>query len=218
MAKKSKKEEVVKELSHVDKKIAKYYDLLSKAIEERLYIRITCSFPDKTFDEAKPIKIIFSDNNWYIGIAYNNEKNKETFRLCRMAFITDVKLLKDFPYSSKNSFQTKGMDRYLHFLDNDFQNAMTVFDKPKKTARLKAINFISRYFEKDMKKFFTSQEFVDKLEDGSVIFEVDYTLSLEILPFIQKWLPDLIIMEPKELRDEYMDKLNKTLQNQKEIE
>jgi predicted DNA-binding transcriptional regulator YafY len=64
-----------------------------------------------------------------------------------------------------------------------------------------------------MKKFLSSQQFVKKEEDGSVIFTLEYTQSLEVLPFIQRWLPDLIIVEPKELKDEYVTKLNMSIAN-----
>jgi len=66
-----------------------------------------------------------------------------------------------------------------------------------------------------MKKFLSSQNFKKKLEDGSVIFTLEYTQPLEILPFIQRWLPDLIILEPQELKDEYMQKLEDTISNLK---
>jgi len=64
-----------------------------------------------------------------------------------------------------------------------------------------------------MKKFLSSQEYQKKLEDGSVLFNVEYTQELEILPFIQKWMPDLIIVEPQSLKDAYIKKLNKTIKN-----
>jgi len=40
---------------------------------------------------------------------------------------------------------------------------------------------------------------------------LSYTQELEILPFIQKWLPDLVILEPKGLREAYVKKLKKAL-------
>jgi hypothetical protein len=51
-----------------------------------------------------------------------------------------------------------------------------------------------------MKKFMSSQKFFEKVDD-EVVFTLEYTQELEILPFIKRWLPDLIILEPKELKD-----------------
>ncbi len=90
---------------------------------------------------------------------------------------------------------------------------MTLFDIKPKTATLKATVNIAHYFQEGMKEFFHTQEFKHNGKDGSVIFSIKYTQPLEILPFIQKWMPDLIILEPQELKDEYMKKLEKTIQN-----
>jgi len=64
-----------------------------------------------------------------------------------------------------------------------------------------------------MKKFLPSQTFKKRLDDGSIIFTINYTQELEILPLIQKWLPDLIILKPQELKDAYIKKLNDTILN-----
>ena len=52
-----------------------------------------------------------------------------------------------------------------------------------------------------MKKFFPSQKFISEDENG-VIFTINYTQPLEILPFIKRWLPSMEILEPQELKDE----------------
>ena len=153
---------------------------------------------EEKFIEIKPIKFLFTDNNWYL--AYVSE---DTLRLGRIAFIEEIK------YSKKNNYQKKSIERYLELLDKKFQNSMTLFDADIKKAKLKALPNIARYFEKDMKKFFPSQKFIEKLEDGSIIFEINYTQELEILPFVQKWLPDLVILEPKELIEAFVKKLDK---------
>jgi predicted DNA-binding transcriptional regulator YafY len=95
------------------------------------------------------------------------------------------------------------------------QNGFTLYKNrnKKRIATIKATPIVSKYFDEGMKKFLSSQQFVKKEEDGSVIFTLEYTQSLEVLPFIQRWLPDLIIVEPKELKDEYVTKLNMSIAN-----
>ena len=66
-----------------------------------------------------------------------------------------------------------------------------------------------------MKKFLPSQKFIEELEDGSIVFTLEYTQALEILPLVQKWLPDLIILEPKELKDKYLHNINTLIKNHK---
>jgi len=90
---------------------------------------------------------------------------------------------------------------------------MTHWGKETKVATIQAKPNIAKYFGKDMKKFLSSQRFKDRLDDGSIIFTLNYTEELEILPFIQKWLPDLIILEPRELKEAYIKKLQIAIEN-----
>lgn len=85
---------------------------------------------------------------------------------------------------------------------------MTLYNIPKHIARLKAVGNAIKYFDKGMKPFLASQKFEKTLEDGSVVFTIEYTQDLEILPFVQKWLPNLIVLEPKELKEKYCEILN----------
>lgn len=79
---------------------------------------------------------------------------------------------------------------------------MTLFGEKKQTAHLLASVKVAKYFGEDMKKLLTSQQFVNKRDDGSVEFTLDYTQSLELLPLIKRWLPDLKILSPKSLEEE----------------
>jgi hypothetical protein len=184
---------------------------LIEAIKNREYLRLYFKY-DKInmYDNVKPIKIIFLDNNWYIAFEYKNDTKETKFVLRRLAFLKEIKFLKDMQYFNKNRFQKKDIQKYIDFLNN-IQNSLTLFGKSKTTATLKALPDIAKYFYKDMKKFLKSQKFLQKLEDGSVIFTVEYTQPLEILPLVQKWMPDLIIIAPKELKEAYKKKLETAL-------
>jgi len=200
-----------------DEKIVKHFDSLKEAIKKRKYLKLKISHsPPYNFDNLKPIRLVFLDNNWYLAFEYSNrDKNDKGFRLGRVAFIESIDFLENNKYSDKNRFQAKDIQKYLNWLDKDIQNSLTFYGVELKVAKIKASKSISRYFKQNMKKFLITQEFQEELEDGTVIFTVKYTNSLEILPFIQRWLPDLIILEPKELRDEYMKKLESTINNHK---
>ena len=112
-----------------------------------------------------------------------------------------------------NSFQKNTIKKHLTSLRNRLQNSKTLFDKKKKIAKLKANPNIAKYFKSNMKKFLSSQRFVEERVDGSVIFTLEYTQELEIMPFIQKWLPDLIVLEPLELKEHYKVKIRQMLEN-----
>jgi predicted DNA-binding transcriptional regulator YafY len=193
-----------------DSKITSFYDKLVDAIKHHKYLRLEFNY-DKIsiYNNVKPIKIVFIDNNWYITFEYKND-NERKFVFRRLVFLNSLEYLKDFKYSNKNTFQTKDIQKYLDFLA-DVQNSMTLYGVEPKKAKLKALPYIAKYFKDDMKKFLSTQKFIKEEEDGSVIFSVDYTQELEILPFVQKWMPDLIILEPQELRDAYKEKLQSAL-------
>jgi len=183
---------------HIENKII--FDKLKKTIKEHEYIKI--KFQDKIYNNIKPIRLLFTDNNWYL--AYVDEDN--ILKLARVSFIEEVN------YASNNSYQPKSIEKHLNRLNSDFQNSLTLYNTPKETAKIKATPSIAKYFKRGMKKFLSSQRFNKELEDGSIIFTLEYTQELEILPFIQKWLPDLIILEPKELKEAYINKLKSTIE------
>jgi len=193
-----------------DSKISEFYDDLVDAIKNHKYLRLEFSYDQiGIYNNVKPVKIVFIDNNWYIAFEYTN-KEKTDFVFRRLAFMKDLQELKYFKYSDKDTFQTKELQKYMEFIQN-IQNSMSLYGVKPQTATLKASPSIAKYFDKNMKKFLSSQKFVKKEDDGSIIFTVEYTHDLEILPFVQKWLPDLIVLEPEDLRDRYKAKLQRIL-------
>jgi len=88
--------------------------------------------------------------------------------------------------------------------------SLTLYGKIPKKAKILATKEIAHYFKKDMKKFLPSQKFIEENENG-IIFELTYTQPKEILPFIKKWLPNLIILSPNELNEELKKDLEKYL-------
>lgn len=153
----------------------------------------------EVIDNLKCLKLLFIDNNWYIATSGEDE----IVRLSRVSFIENV------TYASNISkFQKSSVKKQMNFIDKNIQNSFTRYDLALKTATIKAMPEKARYFNKGMKQFLSSQKFVEKLDDGSIVFTLEYTQSLEVLPFIQKWLPHLVILEPKELIEEYIENLN----------
>jgi predicted DNA-binding transcriptional regulator YafY len=187
-----------------DKTFANHFKTLKTAVKNHEYKNITYNYLQKeTLQNVKCLKIIYTDNNWYIAVETKDEK----LRLLRIAFIEDIN------YSNKMYYQKKVLEKYTHFFKH-IQNAMSL-NKPTKTAVLLASKDIAVYFKEGMKKFFPSQKFIKTFEDGTVKFSIDYTNDMEILPFIKKWLPDIKILEPKELQEVYILSLKKMLSSQK---
>ena len=176
---------------------------LKTAVEHREYRKIKFKGIDKAQDNLKCLKLIFMDSNWYI--AYVNVEDE--LRFGRISFIKKVEYATNI-----GSYQPSSVVEQMKFLEN-IQNSMTLYGKSKKIAKIKAKPFIAKYFDEGMKPFLSSQKFQQKLDDGSIIFTVEYTQPMEILPLIQGWLPNLIILEPKELKDKYIERLNSAINN-----
>ena len=156
-------------------------------------------FDELRANDVKCLKIVFTDGNWYLTI----EDAEGNFRLLRVAFI--VSLSK----SSKN-YQGGILEKYKTYF-NKIQNAMSLPSEPLRRALLKASPKVAIYFKEGMKPFFPTQKFKKKLDDGSIIFSIDFTQDMEILPFIKKWLPDIEILEPKDLRETFKEQLKAAL-------
>ena len=198
-----------------DERLQQHFNDLLEAVEKRLYVKLTLKYPTtKVFNEVRCLKLIFTDNNWYIFFDYIDEKLGRKARFGRISFIKEIKFLKDSKYSNKNSFQEQELYMYDDFYKS-IQNAMTLHGQPKFKATIKAMPRVGQYFDQGMKKFFNSQLYVKKESDGSVIFTVEYTQPLELMPFVQKWMPDLVIVEPQVLQDYYRENLKVMLERQK---
>jgi predicted DNA-binding transcriptional regulator YafY len=176
------------------------FAILQKAVKEREYRNIDYEFG--LFENVKCLKLIFTDSNWYLLGEY--DKNLQLFRI---SFIKKVA----YPSDETNYKITKGLeDRRARYLET-MQNAMSLSDKPLQKAILRASSKVSHYFQNSMKKFFISQEFIRANADGSVDFSVKYTQPLEILPFVKRWLPDIEIIEPQELRLTFKNDIKEAL-------
>jgi len=175
---------------------------LEVAVKLREYRKIKFRGLD-AIDNLRCLKLLFIDNNWYIATSGEDDN----VYLSRVSFIEDVLYA-----SNISKFQKSSVKKQMKFIDNHIQNSLTRYDLPIKIATIKVAPEKARYFEKGMKKFLSSQKFKDKLDDGSIIFTLEYTQTIEILPFIQKWLPHLVILEPQELKDEYKSNLQNILE------
>jgi len=177
------------------------FKTLKRAVKNREYVKIFFKGNETFQDNLKCLKLIFMEGNWYL--AYVN--TQDILRFGRISFIEKVE------YASKvESFQPTSVRKQIDFLKN-IQNAMTLYGKPKKIARLKASSFAAKYFYEGMKPFLSSQKFDKMLDDGSVIFTVEYTQPMEVMPFIQSWLPNITILEPQELKEKYTERLRQTI-------
>jgi len=145
---------------------------------------------------VKCLKVLFISNNWYLAIEIDNQ-----LRLLRIAFIQEI------DYSIKDTYQKSILNKYNDYF-NSIQNAFTLPNVKKEKVVLQVSPEKAKYFLPNMKVFFKSQRFIKQNEQGFVDISIEYTQSLEILPFIKQWLPHIRILEPKELINELKQDLS----------
>jgi predicted DNA-binding transcriptional regulator YafY len=176
---------------------------IKKAIKENFSINFQYRYLKlESFQDISPIRIIFSKNNWYfLGFS---ENMKPKVRFFRINFVEEIEF-------SKKRTEEIPQDVFDFILQ--IQNPMTLFGVKREKAVLKANSKIAIYFQENSKKFFNSQNFIECCSDGGVKFEISYTQPLEILPFIQSWLPNLEILEPQSLKDELFSNLKSFFDN-----
>lgn len=187
----------------MDPETEKRLRVLKNAVKSHEYKTFQYTYNEKTeiLEDLKCLKLIFMKNNWYLA----SENEEKEYRLLRVAFIDKIE------YSKKTSYQKNILDRYDDFFAT-MQNPMSLPFVKKRTAILKAHGRIAIYFKESMKKFLESQTFIRE-EDGVVVFSVEYTQPLEILPFIKEWLPDMEILEPSDLKTILIEELKGYIDN-----
>jgi len=166
------------------------FQIIKEAIGKSNVIDIYLNNGD-SYKNTKPLKMLFSDGNWYIAYIHN-----DLLQYNRINFIKKVEKKSD-------KFYELEFDKYKNWFDSKFQNTFSRFEKSPKKAKLYATPTIARYFRLGTKKFFKSQQFIEETKEGGVIFSLEYTEIMEILPFIKKWLPNLLVIEPQELKEEF---------------
>jgi len=183
----------------------KIFSNLKNAVKKHEYRDIDYTYHANMFyGNAKCLKMIYTQNNWYIGI----ETEEEKFKLLRISFINTIN------YSKKNNYKKSVLNKYITYFKK-FENAMSLTNEKYIEARLIASPSIAIYFEKNMKKFYKSQKFIKKYDDGSIEFSINYTQPLEILPFIKQWLPGLKLVSPDSLKKILIKELTTSINNMK---
>jgi len=174
------------------------FKIIKEAISKHNIIDIYLNNAD-TYKNAKPLKMLFSDGNWYVAFIHN-----DLLQYSRINFIKKVE-------KKSEKFYELEFDKYKNWFDTKFQNTFSRFEKETKKAKLYANPNIARYFRYGTKKFLKSQKFIEETKEGGIMFSLEYTDKMEILPFIQKWIPNLLVVEPQELKEEFRKNIISTL-------
>ncbi|UPT76675.1 WYL domain-containing protein [Sulfurovum sp. XGS-02] len=138
----------------------------------------------KTYENVKPYKIIIFDGFWYLLTQY-----KDHYIKFYLKEIIDLKILeKTFEYDDKV------LDRMDKALDIWFDPKTEPFDV---TLLLDSDAIV--YFERKPIK----GQFLKKNSDGTAELTVSITNKKEIFTILKKWLPQIKVIEPMKLQEEF---------------
>jgi len=164
---------------------------LKKAVKDKRYVSIAYEKDKlKAYNEIKPIKIVFAKNNWYLAAINGNEAHAFEFTFFRISHIVAVTL------NSKTFHEDIGALKHL----SNLQTLFELYRTEQYTATLLVKESAAPYFKN--KKYLKSQKLVKENEDGSLILSYLINNTMEILPLIKRWLPDLVVLEPEALKNE----------------
>jgi predicted DNA-binding transcriptional regulator YafY len=180
-------------------KIDNYNNLstIKKAIENQKFITFNYNDRNKLY-KFKPLKIVNFEGYWYL-IGFDNKKYKTLY----LKNIKNVNLLEE-------TFEID--EKFL----NKLEYAINIWFEPQREfieVTFVADEIASRYIQRiPLNK---SQRLIRELSDGSSEFSILITRYKEIEKFVKKWIPHIIIVEPKEFHlkikkdiEEYLKKIN----------
>jgi predicted DNA-binding transcriptional regulator YafY len=175
---------------------------LKKAVNFQEYRNIYYFYQTKViYTNVKCLKLIYAQDNWYIGV----ETEEEKFELLRISFIESV-----IYSNSKKNYNKSVINKYRTYFMR-FENAMSLANIKPQKAILRASENVAMYFEKDMKKFYKSQKFIKKFDDGSIEFSINYTQPLEVLPFVKRWILEVRLLSPNSLKKILLKELEESI-------
>jgi len=170
---------------------------IKDAIKNRRYAKIEYTSDKKyIFDQAKILKIVFAEGNFYIAALTPDDINSG-FKFLRLSFVDKIDL---YATTFKKEYEAED------FLKK-FQTLFSNYKKEPFEVVLKIDESVKRFFIN--KKFLSSQTILENKDDLIVSFKV--TNSMEILPLVKKWLPNIKIVSPKEIKEQFEEELREYL-------
>ncbi|NPA03527.1 MAG: WYL domain-containing protein [Epsilonproteobacteria bacterium] len=171
---------------------------LKRAIIYKYYSEITYTPSDHpvVFKQAKPLKIVFAEGNWYLAILTKETLNGG-FKFLRINFIENIKL---HPQTFQVNYKAK------EFIEN-FQSLFSSFDGEYFEVKVRIDKEISRFFR--VKKHLPSQKIIK--DEGDLILSYTINNKKEILHLAKKWLPHMRILEPSYLQEELLEMIRSFL-------
>jgi len=133
---------------------------------------------------AEPLKIIYFDGFWYLLTKVEGRSVVLKLRIERMK---DVRVLNKYFEPPKNLMKMLEQSVNIWFSE-----------KRDKKAVLKVDKDAAHFFKQ--KVYFPLQKITKQGKDGSLVLETKVSQYEEILHTIMHWIPDIEVLQPKELK------------------
>lgn len=158
------------------------------------------------YNHAKPLKIVYMHNNWYLATLLQEHQNRPyTLTFLRMKQIVSIEV------SSEEYYLTPDIRKALDHIEQ-CQTPFEQYGAPKFRVIVKADKGIARYFKH--KRYLKSQQIIAEETDGSLLISYEITQTQELFPIIQKWLPQMHIIEPPKVKKQFAKMLARYLKKQ----
>lgn len=164
---------------------------LKRVVRDRRYISIAYKKNRlKTYNNIKPIRIVYGHNNWYLAALLTEEIGEYDFTFFRINNIRHVEV------NTQSFHQDPQVIKHLENMQSLFEQ----YNVPSYKVELEVSANIATYFKS--KKYLSSQVIIEEKEDGTLLVCYNITNKEEILPLIKKWVPDVRVKSPNKLEEE----------------
>lgn len=159
---------------------------LKRSIKDRRYIDIQYhSDRDYFYKEAKPLRILFAEGNWYLA-ALTDDSVNNGFKFLRINFIQDIEIL---PHTFQRVVEA---ERFIE----EFQSLFSAYLEPSFEVRVRVDEEVARHFR--TKKFLPSQRILE--DRGDLIISYTINNENEILLLAKRWMPHMRILTPDHIQ------------------
>lgn len=182
---------------HIEKDM-EYFHIIEKNIKDKktLYFEYEEMSGKIVKIEVKPYKILFMNDNFYVGCAVDNEFLYSTYRISRILYIKEMG--RRFTYDPE-------IEKFI----KDSQTPFSRYTVGYKSNMIEVIIEVSKkkvfYFRS--KKYLSSQEIIQELENGNLLVKYAVTQEKEIEELIKKWIPYVKVIKPLSLKEKIENEL-----------
>jgi predicted DNA-binding transcriptional regulator YafY len=158
------------------------------AINAKKRVRMIYETIEKELKEfvLEPLKLIYYEGYWYLA---SRMLDKEWIIKNRLDRIKELEVLGEGFQPPKN-------------LQKILQDSHSIWFTEKRdlVVRIKVAAEVALFFED--RSYFPLQKIVKRNKDGSIVLETKLCHYMEAIPSINRWIPHLTVLSPKELSDQ----------------